>query len=371
MSWKHRIADWLRPFDLLYDRLKRYWKSRKANKRTSPIQLMAYRGYCSTKKLWLKGRVLEDQLIVVRNEDSTWRNVVNSYKRFNSREIWGAEVSICIGQQRCSLQTDREGYFELEIDTPKSFLIPTNTWLHPVIDLIRTPWSTVNQQFKGEILFPNQPAFGIISDIDDTIIRTGVTSRLMWRAIYRTILKNASSRVTFKEASAFFGALCADPARTVFRNPVFYVSNSPWNLYDLINDYLRLNKLPKGPIILRDLGLPAHPRPSGHRGHKLETIFRILHTYPDLKFILIGDSGERDTDIYLEVTQQFPDRIIAVYIRDVQHRVRTARVKALIERSGRAEVKLLRHFGEAVPHAESLGLLKQENYETLLERAGG
>ncbi|MCB0629158.1 MAG: phosphatase domain-containing protein [Saprospiraceae bacterium] len=371
MSWKHRISDWLRPFDLLYDRLKRHWKTIKSSKRLSPIQLMAYRGYCSSEKLWLKGRVLEDQLIVARREDSVWRNVVNTYKRFNSREIWGAKVDIRVGEQSFLLQSDREGYFELDIATPKSFLQPANAWLHPIIDLIRTPWTTVDQQSEGEVLFPIQPKFGVITDIDDTIIHTGVASRLMWRAIYRTILKNAGSRVSIKEASAFFRALSKDQTTDQFFNPVFYVSNSPWNLYDLIDDFLRFNQLPKGPILLRDLGLPTDPRPSGYKGHKFETISRILHTYPDLKFVLIGDSGEKDTDIYLDVTQQFPGRIIAIYIRDVQHQGRTARVRNLIENSGRAEVKLLTHFGEAVPHAEALGLLKTRVYNDYFGQARG
>lgn len=369
MSWKHHISDWLRPFDLLYDRLRQYWKIRKGDRRKSPIHLMAYRGYCSAGKLWLKGRVLEDQLIVAQQEDSVWRNVVNTYKRFNSREIWGAEVDIRLGKEYFHLRTDREGYFELHIDTPESFLAPDRAWLHPVIDLIRTPWTTVDQQHEGEVLHPIQPTFGVISDIDDTIIHTGVTSRLMWRAIYRTILKNAGSRVIFKEASAFYRALCGDQSATQRFNPVFYVSNGPWNLYDLISDFLHLNKLPKGPILLRDLGLPAEPRPSGYRGHKFETIARILQTYPDLKFVLVGDSGEKDTDVYLEITRQFPDRIIAIYIRDVQHRGRTARVRALIDNAGHADVKLLTHFGEAVPHAEALGLLKQQDYDEFFERA--
>lgn len=367
MSWKTRLTEWLIPFDLLWDRLKRYLKTRRTSTHNSPIQLMIYRGFCSHTKTWIKGRVLEDRLIVARREDSAWRNLVNTYKRFSSREIWGAEVEIHLGEKNYHLQTDREGYFELETDTPQDFIEPPHLWLHPDVTLVRTPWTSIEQTITGELLLPYQPQFGIISDIDDTIIRTGVTSRLMWRAIYRTLLKNAGSRVIFKEASAFFRALSAYQEESLAFNPVFYVSNSPWNLYDLINDFLELNHLPKGPILLRDLGLPTEPQVDGYKGHKYENIARIFRIYPELNFVLIGDSGEKDTDIYLEITQHFPGRVKAIYIRDVQHRGRTKRVRDLIQNSGRTEVKLLNHFGEAVPHAEALGLLDKAVYEQLVE----
>ena len=94
MSWKSRIIAWLRPFDLLWDRLKRHLKTRKAHKAQNPVQLMAYRGFCSTNRVWLKGRVLEDRFIVARREDSAFRNFINTYKRFSSREIWGANLEI-------------------------------------------------------------------------------------------------------------------------------------------------------------------------------------------------------------------------------------------------------------------------------------
>lgn len=353
----------------MWDRFKRYWKSRKKSSRNHPIQLMIYRGFCSDTKTWIKGRVMEDRLIVAGREDSAWRNLVNTYKRFSSREIWGAELEIRLGDKKFNLQTDREGYFELETPSPEEFLQAGTTWLSPPVTLIRTPWSAVEEKASAEVLYPQSSRFGIISDIDDTIIRTGVTSRLMWRAIYRTILKNAGSRVIFKEASAFFRALSSYQPQAGSFNPVFYVSNSPWNLYDLVNDFLELNKLPKGPILLRDLGLPTDPRPDGYKGHKYENIARILRIFPKMDFVLIGDSGEHDTDIYLEITQHFPGRVKAIYIRDVQHRARTRRVRDLIEQSGRAEVKLLNHFGEAVPHAEDLGLLERATYEELMGRS--
>ena len=93
---------------------------------------------------------------------------------------------------------------------------------------------------------------------------------------------------------------------------MFYVSNSPWNLYDL----------------LEDSGRARHPRgrcscatgacaPQGRGGHKLAAIEGLLATYPGLQVVLIGDSGERDPEIYRQVVLRNPGRVLAVYVRDV------------------------------------------------------
>ena len=97
------------------------------------------------------------------------------------------------------------------------------------------------------------------------------------------------------------------------------MSSSPWNLYDLLVDFLDLNGIPAGPLMLRDFGLRYEPTAgSGHLGHKLKEMRQILQAYPQLQFILIGDSGQEDPEIYREVVKEFPGRILAIYIRDVQ-----------------------------------------------------
>jgi phosphatidate phosphatase APP1 len=114
------------------------------------------------------------------------------------------------------------------------------------------------------------------------------------------------------------------------RNPVFYVSSSPWNLYDLLVDFLTLKGLPKGPLLLRDLGLDRQKFiKSGHGTHKIAQVDRLFEMYPDLPFILIGDSGQHDPEIYKQVVERDPDRVLAIYIRDVSTPRRAREVQAL------------------------------------------
>jgi phosphatidate phosphatase APP1 len=127
---------------------------------------------------------------------------------------------------------------------------------------------------------------------------------------------SAHTRAPFPGVAAFFRALHAGTGPEP--NPVFYVSNGPWNLYDVFEHFLELRGIPPGPVELRDWGAPwREVRRVGRYEHKLESIRRIFRTLPELPFILIGDSGEDDPEIYRDLVREYPARILAVYIRDV------------------------------------------------------
>ncbi|MEM1218664.1 MAG: App1 family protein, partial [Bacteroidota bacterium] len=96
------------------------------------------------------------------------------------------------------------------------------------------------------------------------------------------------------------------------------VSNSPWNLFDFLKEFLKLHKYPLGPLLLRDLGTPNQRIFTREPHHKTAVIRKILETYPQLKFLLIGDSGERDPHIYSQIREEFPGRILGTYIREIK-----------------------------------------------------
>jgi phosphatidate phosphatase APP1 len=168
----------------------------------------------------------------------------------------------------------------------------------------------------------------VISDLDDTVLRSDVASKLR---LARTIaLGNAHTRLPFAGVAAFYRGLHGG-ADGKAGNPIFYVSSSPWNLYDVLCDFLELRHIPSGPLLLRDWGLsPAEPGPTGHATHKTRHIEAILGLYPHLPFILVGDSGQEDPEIYHRVVHAFPRRIQAVYIRNVsRHPERVGAIQAL------------------------------------------
>jgi phosphatidate phosphatase APP1 len=147
------------------------------------------------------------------------------------------------------------------------------------------------------------------------------------------LFHDARSREPFPGAAQLYRGLQRG------RNPIFYVSRSGWNLYDLFDAFMRVHGLPRGPMFLTDLAL-VEPKSEAMGGgeDKLGRIRALLATYPALRFVLIGDSGQTDPEIYRRIVAEHPGRIRAVYIRDVSGRRRDAEVRAIVEELRRAGV---------------------------------
>jgi phosphatidate phosphatase APP1 len=230
-----------------------------------------------------------------------------------SREVPHARVAIRFQGTETEAVANAEGHVH-------TWLIPATPppvdrlWHGIELEVAHPPTAPPGRCETG-VLVPSPAArFGVVSDIDDTVIQADV-ARLM-SMIADVAFGSAHTRAPFPGVAAFFQALHAgtgpDP------NPVFYVSNGPWNLYDVFEHFLELRGIPPGPVELRDWGAPwREVRRIGRYEHKLESIRRIFRTLPDLPLILIGDSGEDDPEVYRDLVHEFPSRVPAVYIRDV------------------------------------------------------
>jgi phosphatidate phosphatase APP1 len=203
-------------------------------------------------------------------------------------------------------------------------------WQEVELDLPDFP-SPTGQPAIAKVLVPTEQAeFGVISDIDDTVIFTAATN--VFRMARTVLLGTAFSRLPFKGVAAFYRGLAQGRAEEPV-NPIFYVSSSPWNLYDVLRDLFEIRSIPAGPLMLQDFGIaPGKFITESHRAHKLRAIRGIMETYPHLKFILVGDSGQKDPEIYRETVDLFPERVLAVYIRDVSRKPeRDEAIRALSE----------------------------------------
>lgn len=358
-DWKHYFnklsSDVEEQFDSLFFNLRRRLKL------NDPLQIISYRSYGTVNRLYVKGRVLEDKGIdSAADKDTIFNNLVNMYNRFQSDEIHGAILKVSFQNQEHTVITDEEGYFMLNLapDTP---IRPTAMWHQIEIELMEAPVPfKPGLKSVAEVLVPPADAeYGIISDIDDTIIHTSATDLLAMSR--RVFLHNARTRLPFAGVSEFYKAL--QQGRNGKRNnPFFYVSSSPWNMYDLLKDFLDLNQIPEGPLLLRDFGLQDNKFISpGHMGHKFKEIENILLTYPLLNFVLIGDSGQEDPKIYHEIVRKYPERILAIYIRDVQlaDREKIA-VDISAELQGHVEFLIVDNTVEAAEHAAKTGLIYTE-----------
>ena len=281
--------------------------------KTDNPHIMPYRGYGNDSKIVVMGRALRDPGIVESApNDGLLQNLVNSYKRIETDELPGARILATFGGMQQELTADNEGFFRatLPLSTPPA---PDSGYWHQVqLKLIDPP--TDNTSIAQVVIPPADASFGIISDLDDTVIQTGATN--VWRMVRSALTGNAHTRVPFTGVASFYAALQQGATGTGF-HPIFYVSSSPWNLYDVIEQFLALQRIPMGPTLLRDWGMSIDRIPFGHAAHKLQSIRHILEMYPQLPFILIGDSGQEDPEIYREIAREYPGRILAAYIRDI------------------------------------------------------
>lgn len=245
--------------------------------------------------------------------DSAWQNLRNAWKRFESDEIGGARVRVSMNGAEQEAISDSEGYFSVSLEPPWSSY-PPKLW-HPVdVELIEPRNRKEKIRETGHVLIPPKAAkFGVISDMDDTVLQTNAAN--VFRMFKNVVLSNARTRMPFKGVAAFYQALHEENG--IATNPLFYVSSSPWNLYDLLLEFFHLQNIPVGPMILRDWGASRSTLPHRHRGHKLEAIRHIMDVMKQLPFILIGDSGQKDPEIYHEILTLYPKRVLAIYIRNV------------------------------------------------------
>jgi phosphatidate phosphatase APP1 len=155
---------------------------------------------------------------------------------------------------------------------------------------------------------------------------------------------------------------------------MLYVSRSPWSLYEVLDEFFNLHGIPVGPILfLREWGLSLHrPFPRRAKDHKLTLIRHMLSLYRNLPFILIGDSSQRDPEIYAQLVREHPGRVLAIYIRHVSRSPeRTHAIEALAREVIKAGSSLLLaadSFAMAAHAAERGFISPQALAEVLDER---
>ncbi|HRK27695.1 MAG TPA: DUF2183 domain-containing protein [Chitinophagales bacterium] len=328
----------------------------------APPEIVPYRGYGTAELLHCRGRILQNKNIIAAGNDSIWRNLINSYRRFESDEVPGATVQIRFNGQIFETVSNEEGYFTLH--TPLNPPLPATAriWHTAQFNLTHSPAGEVNSIIYAddEILIPNHLAkYGIISDLDDTVIRSNVISKV--RMLYLALFKNAYTRLAFRGVPALYWAFRKGSAGAA-KNPIFYVSNSPWNMYDMLDEFMDVNHIPKGPILLRDFGHANNPDlAEAFKKHKYNETVKILETYPHLPFILIGDSGEKDADIYMEIARRFEGRILCIYIRAVKDKKRNLRVQQLANTSATVPFLLAKDSIDMAKHAHQLGFISKQS----------
>ena len=311
------------------------------------FRIESYGGHGSDAGLVVRGRVVDDPPLSSAVEGEGVRAAVRRQVRgFWTHELPDVPLRIEVAGAAEPVVTDADGYFRVRLASGP-LTSPTTTATVELADDYRGLPAGRRTDLVVHVPDPGA-AFGVISDIDDTILQTGV--QRVAAMVAQTLAGSALTRTPFPGAPELYRDLGRGRGGA---NPFFYVSSSPWNLHAFITEFLQHRGFPAGPVLLRDLLGTAAGREEKH-----DRIREVLDLHPDLRFVLIGDSGERDPEIYADIVREHPGRIIAVYIREVRLDPGDGRVEQVADAWDHDVPFVLAADSDAVRrHATQAGLL--------------
>ena len=276
-----------------------------------------------------------------------------SLARFVTVEVPRARVRVTVAGVTTEAVSNRDGYLDVVLDT----------------DELAPGWHDVGMRLDNGttvtakvVVIDPAATIGLISDIDDTVMHTGVANKLVM--LWRLFVEDAESRVAFPGVATLYRALHAGGTGAE-GNPMLYVSRAPWGLYEVLSAFFHRHAIPVGPILfLREWGLSwTHPLPRRAEDHKRVLIAHMLELYRHLPVVLIGDSGQHDPEVYARVVAEHPGRVRAIYIRNVSaDAARIAEIERIAEAVTRAGASFVLAADSVAmaEHAAGLGLIAPE-----------
>lgn len=268
---------------------------------TKTARIVVFGAFGTPKNIVVSGRVVEDIADEGQAERGRLANVSAALDVLETDEVRRANVSANLDGIWAHAITDDDGLFFFRFRPRKTIAageVPLQLELrsksHHAAKVVRTAH-----------VVADAPSVGIISDFDDTLVNTYVDNKA--KLAIEIMTKNAAQLTPVPGGSAAF-----QQAKTAGAAAFFYVSSSPQSFADRIRVFLRREGFPDGAILLKNYGAE---KLFAHHGYKTRRIEAIMATFPKMRFILVGDSGEADPVIYRDLRAKYPARIAAIVIR--------------------------------------------------------
>ena len=292
-------------------------------------RIQLYPAYVSGGVGAIEGRVIgyeeEQPLSMTEGRRS---NLVRNLGMLVNDERANVTVAVRLMDRQWQATTDEEGYFRIELEQLASLM---SGWYQIGGEVTGSTTET------GLLVVPESNVHGLISDLDDTILVTEVTSKR--RMLANTLLRNPMQREAVPGTAALYRELAARNADAAAA-PTFYLSASPRQLHFAIETFLAYNGYPRGVLITKRVTNDSTSEPlRDQAAYKKVRIEDILARVPHARFTLIGDDGEHDPEIYDDIRRRHPQRIEAIWIR----RVNPDAARPQIDGQGDLAVLLERH----------------------------
>lgn len=261
-------------------------------------QVIPFRGYGSTSWIRVLARVV---LAAKPDPDASSPRKIRGWRSFTSAPMPFAEVTLHAEGQTLTLQADRGGVIDHTLEVSLS-----PGW-HDV-------WMRVSDGLpvRGRVfIIADTQEIGVICDVDDTIMVT---------ALPRPFLAAWNSFVRDEHARRPVPGMAVLLERTVRQYPgcpVIYLSTGAWNVQPTISRFLKRHLYPMGSLLLTDWGPTTDRIFRSGQDHKKENLERLATDFPHVRWILIGDDGQHDEELYAQFAMNHPGQVRAIAIREL------------------------------------------------------
>lgn len=275
------------------------WRERRARARGHVPTVTPFPGYAGVDWVRVLGRVLIVPPDRARSSEDLGR--VRGWRSFASVPVGYAPVRITIGGVAHDVVADRGGV----VDT----VLPAT---------LEPGWQTLTMSVEGGdevetrvFVVGDDIRFGVVSDVDDTVMVTALPRPLI--AAWNSFVVTEHARQPVPGMAVLLERLVRDNPGC----PVVYLSTGAWNVAPTLTRFLRRHVFPPGAMLLTDWG-PTHDRwfRSG-RIHKAENLRRLQREFPQVRWLLIGDDGQHDDELYTTFASEHPSHVAAVAIRQL------------------------------------------------------
>ncbi|MCP3098993.1 DUF2183 domain-containing protein [Myxococcus sp. K15C18031901] len=249
-------------------------------------------------------------------------------RRLAARNWEGAKVEVVFQGVTATVTSGHDGYFEVNLRPPEGGRFTVGA------SQAQARVGEVSASARVEVV---ADALGllVVSDFDDTVAVTEVTRPT--KLVASALLKDADTQPVVPGMAAFYRCLRGGGEMPAFA----LVSGSPIQYLPRVGGFLTRHGFPAGfGVYLRDLG------PGTMSGYKQPLLRRLLQQF-DAPVVLVGDSGEKDPEVYAQIREEFPGRVKAIYIRDAGRTKDASRFQDMV---------LFKEARAAADHAVDAGL---------------
>lgn len=285
------------------------WHSLQTNialKRGHVETIIPYTGYGTGTWIRVLARVVlsdPEEMAPIRGGEvlKTIKEGIRGWRNFTSAPVRYASVTVEVDGKSHQVTADRGGIVDARIEVQLS-----------------PGWHTIKLRSADDILVESPVRviesgidFGVVSDIDDTVMVTALPRPFL--AAWNTFVLDEHARAATPGMAVLLERITQETPGA----PVLYLSTGAWNVAPALTRFLSRNLYPAGPKLLTDWGpTPDRWFRSGPE-HKRNSLKRLAAEFPDIKWLLIGDNGQHDEEIYADFAEQYPQNVKAVAIRQL------------------------------------------------------